>query len=132
MSQLNVVRGLKRLIIKVLRVLEAEPGEVEIINTVILEEIDVFRIKPINELVGTLLTFKQVSELVSSIRPYESLSDVNAEELELYYSQDVDLIKDGSLSHVKMDIPHHIGARVAIESILQQTNSLENIRIEIA
>ncbi len=115
-------------IIKILKFPETESGEIQLLDTITIEKVDVFRVKPIKELVGTPLSLQKISELISQIQPSESL---NKDEPELYYSQEVELIKDGNLLTVKMDIPHYISIRIVLESVLKTSNMFKNIRIEI-
>lgn len=102
-----------------IRILRRKEGEEEFdtIDELDIVGVDSLRVPPIHEKIGTLLTTQELEELIPQIQPLEPL---NAEEPESFYAQNVQVWQDGQLFSSSIDIPHHIGLRVAITSILQK------------
>jgi len=90
--------------------------EVEIVG------IDPLRVIPIREKVGSLLSIQELTELLGQIQPLEPLK---LEEPESYYAQGIAAWQDSSLSCNSIDIPHHIGLRVAVASIVEKYGMTE-------
>ncbi len=95
---------------------EAEEG-FDIIDEFDVAGVDPLRVLPVHEKIGIPLTAQELTELIIQIQPLEPL---NSEEPESFYAQNILAQQDGKLSSNPIDIPHHIGLRVAIKSILQK------------
>ena len=93
-----------------------------------LEGIDPFRIAPVNTIIGTQIPMTELSDLITKIEPIEQPQQ---EELDSYYAQHVPIYEDGDLSSKKFDLPHHIGLRVVLESVLQKYGTFNNMHIQI-
>lgn len=103
--------------IQILRRRTEAEEEFDIIDEFDIAGIDPLRILPIHEKIGTPLTTQELAELIAQIQPLEPL---NTQEPESFYAQNVQVWQDGQLSSNSIDIPHYIGLRVAITSILQK------------
>lgn len=97
-------------------------------KTIELEGIDFFRITPVNTKVGARIPMTELSDLIAKIEPIEQPQQ---EELDSYYAQHVFVYEDGDLSPKKLDLPHHIGLRVVLESVLQKYGTFNNMQIQI-
>ena len=90
--------------------------------------INALRIAPVNEIVGNRIPVTELSNFITKIKPIEPPQQ---EEPDSYYAQRVPVYEDGDLSSKKLDIPHHIGLRVVLESVLQKYGAFNNMQIEI-
>jgi hypothetical protein len=104
----------------------AEGEEPKILDEVEIEGIDPASITPINENVGTLLTFKDLLGLLSRAHALNTPADADA-----YYARtpawiDLNLMKEST------EVPHHIGFRLVANSVLQKYAGQENLRIEVS
>ena len=108
-----------------------QPGEAtedEPIKKIEIAGIDPLRIIPVNEIVGNRIPMTELSNLITKIKPIEQPQQ---EELDSYYAQHVFVYEDGDLSPKKLDLPHHIGLRVVLESVLQKYGTFNNMQIQI-
>ena len=108
-----------------------QPGEAtedEPIKKIEIAGIDPLRIIPVNEIVGSRIPMTELSDLIAKIEPIEQ---PQPEEFDSYYAQHVFVYEDGDLSPKKLDLPHHIGLRVVLESVLQKYGTFNNMQIQI-
>ena len=116
------------MIIKVLEHADTEEDEFRVVEKIEILGVDPLRITPVREKVGSLLTIQELAELASQVQPSEPL---NPYEMDSYYAQDVAAWRDGALSPDSIDIPHHIGLRVVLASILQKYSASDRLLIQI-
>ena len=81
-----------------------------------------------HDIVGNRIPMTELSDFITKIEPIEQ---PQLEELDSYYAQHVPVYEGGDLSAKKLDIPHHIGLRVVLESILQKYGTFNNMQIQI-
>lgn len=96
-----------------------------------IDSVDVFQVLPFCDKVATLLTKEELEALLAAVRPTE---EVNMKEAESYYAQDISVWQDGNIppgNITPIDIPHHIGLRVVLESVLQKYGTSDNLQIRI-
>lgn len=110
-----------------------QPGETTEDDPVIKEKIEIEGINPlrislVNMKVGDRIAMNELSNFISKIEPIEQLQP---EEPDSYYAQHVHVHEDGDLSSKKLDLPHHIGLRVVLESVLQKYGAFNDLRIQI-
>jgi hypothetical protein len=121
------------MIIKVLERVDTETeedkDEFRVVGEIEIEGVDPFRITPVREKVGSPLTIQELTELVAQIQPSEPL---NQDEPDSYYAQGIAVWRDGSLSTDSVDIPHHIGLRVALASVLERYSASDHLLIQIS
>ena len=94
-----------------------------------IEGIDPFRITPVNMKISDRIPLTELSNFIAEIEPIEQ---PQPEELDSYYAQQVPVYEDGELSPKKLDIPHHIGLRVVLESVLQKYGTFNHMQIQIS
>ena len=118
-------------ILKLVNTVENEPsiGQEEIIEEIKVDAIEPSRVTPVNSRVSGRIPMNELSDLILEIRPLE---DPKPDELDSYLAQRVQIYEDGSLSRKELDLPHHIGLRVLLESILQKYGDFEDLLIRIS
>ena len=108
-----------------------ESPNIEIPIEIEIENVDVFRVLPFNDNVGERISKEELKSLLNEVLPSE---DLNMNEPESYYAQAVSVWLDGNISHenvTPIDIPHHVGLRLALESILQKYSTSDSLQIRI-
>ena len=106
-----------------------EQGNTKVVETIEIAEIDTSRITPVNAKVADPpIPIQELSDLITQIQPVELLKP---EEPDTYYAQNIEAWRDGNLSREKIDIPHHIGLRVLLTSILQKYGISNRVLIQI-
>lgn len=108
------------MIVKVLKRIDAGGSEFEVLDEFEIAGVDPLRVTPVHEKVGSLLSVQGLKELFEQIQP---LQPPSLAEPDSYYAQNVDAWQDGDLSRSPIDIPHHVGLRVALAGILQKYNA---------
>ena len=108
---------------------EAEENEPTIKEKIEIEGIEPSRIVPVGMKVSDRIPMTKLSNLITKIKPIEQPQQ---EELESYYAQRVPVYEDGDLSSKELDLPHHIGLRVVLESVLQKYGTSDNLQIQIS
>lgn len=93
-----------------------------------IEGIDPLRIAPVYMKVGDRIPMTELSNFISKIEPIEQ---PQPEEPDSFYAQHVPVNEDGVLSSGKLEIPHHIGLRVVLVSVLQKYGTFNNMQIRI-
>jgi len=111
----------------IIRVLEHKDEEPVVLDEIEIKEVNPMRVTPV--CVGNSLSIQELKELLGQIQPLEPSKP---EEPESYYAQNVTAWRDGSLSSGLLDIPHHIGLRVVLESILQRYSTSNHLLIQIS
>ena len=94
--------------------------------------VNVSRVSPFRDYVATQITKEKLKALLDEILPFE---DVDPEEPESYFAQQVSVWLDGNITSENVtliDIPHHIGLRLVLESILQKYGGSDNLQILIS
>jgi len=72
----------------------------------------------------------ELPDFINEIKPIEQPKQ---EELDSYYAMQVPVYNDGNLSTEDLDLPHHIGLRVVLESIVRKYgNTSEDLYIHIS
>lgn len=108
-------------------IIENEPTIKEKIK---IQGIQPSRITPINIEVGISISMTELPDIINKIKPIEKPQQ---EELDNYYTNQTRVFEDGDLSLKKLDIPHHIGLRVVLESVLRKYgNTSETLVIQIS
>jgi hypothetical protein len=116
--------------IEILEQVDAEEGKTTLREAIKIEGIEPSRIAPVNMKVGSLIPMTELLNLIAEIKPIEQ---PQSEELDdSYYAQGVSVYEDGDLSSKTLDLPHHIGLRVVLESVLQKYGTSDNLQIEIS
>lgn len=105
----------------------AEEGDsIQILDEIKILQIDSSIILPFKDKVGTPLTVQELKELVNHIELDPSLQEDER------YARNVDTWKDGRVFSEAMDIPHHIGFRLAVNSILQKYGAIPDLLFQIS
>ena len=116
--------------IEILEQVDAEEGEPKIREEIRVERIEPSRVAPVAVKVGSLIPMTELLNLIAEIKPIEQ---PQSEELDdSYYAQGVSVYEDGDLSSKTLDLPHHIGIRVVLESVLQKYGPSDNLQIRIS
>ncbi len=108
---------------------EDEPTIREEIRIVRIEGIEPSCITPVNMKVSILIAMTELLNLITEIKPIEQ---PRQEELDSYYALRVPIYEDGDLSAKEINLPHHIGLRVVLESVLQKYGTSDNLQIRIS
>ena len=85
-----------------------------------IENVDVSRVFPFRDHVGIQLKKEKLKAMLDEVCPYKG---VNTDELEYYYAQQIPVWLDGNITHenaIPIDVPHHIGLRLVLESVLRK------------
>lgn len=109
-----------------------ESSTTESTTEIRIDNVDVYRVIPFRDYVGRQIAIGELKVLLDEVLPFE---DVNMDEPEYYYAQKVPVWLDGNIVHEKaamIDMPHHIGLRFVLESVLQKYNTSDNIHIRIS
>lgn len=114
--------------IEILDHVDAEEGDPKIMDKIEIEEIEALHVSPVTTRLGNLIPMTQLAELVSEIKPIEQLT----EERDRYYAQNVPVCEDGDRSNNTLDIPHYIGLRIVLESVLRKYGTDVNLHIRIS
>ena len=85
-----------------------------------IQGIQALRITPMNIKVSIPIPMTELLDLINEIKPIEGPQQ---EELDSYYAMQVPVYNDGNLSTEELDLPHHIGLRVALESVIRKYNN---------
>ena len=104
-------------------------GEPTIREEIEIEGIEPSRIAPVNMKVGIPIAMTELLNLITEIKPIEQ---PRPDELDSYYARRVPVYEDGDLSTKEFDLPHHIGLRVVLESVLQKYGTSNNLQIRIS
>jgi hypothetical protein len=115
--------------IEILEQVDAEEGKTTLREAIKIEGIEPSRIAPVNLKVGIPIAMTELLNLITEIKPIEQPQQ---EELDSYYARRVPAYEDGDLSAKEFDLPHHIGLRVVLESVLQKYGTSDNLQIEIS
>lgn len=97
-----------------------------------IDNVNVSRVSPFADYVATQIRKEKLKTLLDEILPFE---DVNPEEPESYFAQEVSIWLDGNIfprNATLIDIPHHVGLRLVLESILQKYDTSDNLQILIS
>ncbi len=94
-----------------------------------IQGIQVLRITPINIKVSIPIPMTELLDIINEIKPIEGPQQ---EELDSYYAMQVPVYNDGNLSAEELDLPHHIGLRLALESVLQRYGTSNDLQILIS
>ena len=108
---------------------DAEEGEPTIREKIEIEEMELLYITPVDTKAGSLIPMTELLNLITEIKP---IGQPQQEELDRYYAQRVPVYEDGDLSSKALDLPHHIGLRVVLESVLQKYCISDNLQIRIS
>ena len=103
--------------------------EITIMEKIEIEEIQLSRIAPADIQNGIPISMSKLSSLISRISPLEELQ---LDELDGYFAQQISVYYDGNLFCQKLDLPHHIGLRVVLENLLQKYGASEILKIKIS
>jgi hypothetical protein len=113
----------------IIRLLEHRDEEPKVLDEIEVEGVDPLRVAPIHEQVGNLIPIRQLSEMLREIQPVETM---NPEEFDSYYAQNISVWRDGDTSPVRIEIPHHMGLRIALMSILHKYGLSDQLLIQIS
>lgn len=107
---------------------DAQEDELVVKEKIEIGEIQPLRITPVDTELGSLIPMTQLSNLIAEIEPIEQPKQ---EEPDRYYCQNISVYDDGSLLLKNLDLPHHIGLRVVLESVLQKHGTCKDLQIRI-
>lgn len=99
---------------------------IQILDEIKILQIDSLSILPVKDNVGTPLTVQDLRELVKHMELAPSLQQDER------YAHNVDTWRDGRAFPEAMDIPHHIGFRLAVNSILQKYGAIPDLLFQIS
>lgn len=116
-------------IIEILQSGDTTEDEQTIKEKIEIEGISPSRITPVNTKVGIPIPMTELLDLITEI---EAIEQPQQEELDNYYARRVPVYEDGDLSPKALELPHHIGLRVVLESILQKYGTSNNLQIRIS
>ena len=94
-----------------------------------IEGIHPLRIFPVNIKINIPIPMAELPDLIVEIEPIEGPQQ---DELDSYYANRIPGYNDGDLSRKELDLPHHIGLRLALESILQKYGTSGDLQILIS
>ncbi len=103
-----------------------EEDNTQVLDRIEIPQIDSLSIIPVRDHVGTPLTAQYLRKLVNHLELPSSLQEDER------YAQNVDTLKEGCVVSGVMDIPHHIGFRLAVNSILQKYGDIPNLLFQIS
>ncbi len=106
--------------IEILQQEDTTENEPTIKETIRIQRIQTSRITPMNIKVSIPLPMTELPDFINEIKPIEGPQQ---EELDSYYAMQVPVYNDGNLSAEELDLPHHIGLRVVLESIIRKYNN---------
>jgi len=112
----------------IIKVLERVGDEFRTVDGIEIEGVDPLRVAPVHDKVGSPLSIQELAELLAQVQPLEPL---NSDELDSYYAQNISAWRDGNLSPDSIEIPHHIGLRLALASILKKYGASDHLLIQI-
>ena len=116
--------------IEILRLGNIAENELTIKERIEIPGIQASRINPVNIKVSILIPMTELPDFINEIEPIEGPKQ---EELDSYYAMRVPVYNDGNLSVEELDLPHHIGLRVVLESIIRKYhNTSEDLHIRIS
>ena len=115
--------------IEILQQGDTPEDELAIKEKIEIEEIQLSRIAPADIQDGIPISMSKLSSLISRISPLEELQ---LDELDSYFAQQISVYHDGNLSLQELDLPHHIGLRVVLENILQKYGTSKTLKIKIS
>lgn len=107
---------------------EAEENDYTVVNEIEVPQVDPLRVAPVREKVGRSLSFSDLAKIVPEIRPFETFEP---NEPDSYYAQDTRAWRDADQTPELIDIPHYIGVRTVLQSILKHYGMLEDIVVQI-
>ena len=116
-------------IIEILQQGDTEEDEPKIREKIEIEGIAPSRITLVNTKVSIPIPMTELLDVITEI---EAVEQPQQEALDNYYAQCVPVYEDGDLLFKKLDIPHHIGLRVVLESVLQKYGTSDNLQIRIS
>lgn len=117
------------MVIEIIQSGDTKENEPTIKEKIEIEGIDPFRITPVNTKIGSPISMAELLKIISEIDAIEQLQQ---EALDNYYARKVPVYEDGNLSSKQLDLPHHIGLRVVLESVLQKYGKSDNLQIQIS
>lgn len=104
--------------------------EYQCVDSFEIKEIDPLRVKPIHEKVGSFFAAQELAALIEQIQP---LDEFNKEEPEMYYAFGVDAWVNGNIhSSASINIPHHIGVQLILESVLEKYGQQDDLFFQIS
>ena len=106
--------------------IEDEPT---VIDKIQISEIEPFCISPEEIQNGIPISMSEMSNLICKISPIRELQE---DERDSYFAQQLPVYYDGNLPLQKLDLPHHIGLRVVLENLLQKYGTAETLKIKIS
>lgn len=106
--------------IEILQQKDTTEDEPKIQERIRIPGIQSLRIAPMNIKVSIPIPMAELSAIINEIKPIEGPQQ---EELDSYYAMQVPVYNDGNLSAEEIDLPHHIGLRVVLESIIRKYNN---------
>ena len=116
--------------IEILQLGNTTEDELTIKERIEIQGIQASRINPVNIKVSIPIPMTELLDLTNNIIPIE---EPKQEELDSYYAMQVPVYNDGNLSAEELDLPHHIGLRVVLESIIRKySNTPEDLHIRIS
>ena len=111
---------------------EDEPSIEKIIK---IEEIEPSLIDPVNMKVGIPIPMTELVALISQIKPIEQPQQTEPEDSypdESYYARDIPIYEDRALLKKKINLPHHIGLRLVLQSLHEKYGATDNLLIRIS
>ena len=85
-----------------------------------IQGIQTSRITPMDIKISIPIPMTELLDLINEIKPIEGPQQ---EELDSYYAMRVPVYNDGNLSAEELNLPHHIGLRVVLESVIRKYNN---------
>ena len=95
-----------------------------------VENVDASRVLPFNNNVGERISKEKLKSLLSEVQPSK---DLNVDEPENYFARDISVwLDDLNLDRtISIDIPHHIGISLVLESVLEKYKIHKDLQILI-
>ena len=117
------------MLVEILKLGAVEGSDPQTVERIEIVEIATSRVSPVNDGVTSPIAIAELADLLTRIKPIEPL---DSEELDSYHAQDIEVWRDGNLFSEKIDMPHHIGLRVLLRSMLQKYGTVDNLQIQIS
>ena len=100
-------------------------------ETIKIEGIDLLRIAPEDMKVGSPIPMTEIVDLITEIKPVEHPQQIESDD-SYYYAQDIPIYEDRALSEKTINLPHHIGLRLVLQSLQEKYGATDNLLIRIS
>lgn len=109
----------------IIRIYEINSQDTDIPNIELsIDNLDVSTVQHLKLLVGEKLTIEQLDELCSNLQP-----SGDQERDDSYFLQNASVWVNGNPIPTSIDVPHYLGIKAVLNSVITKYKSAPNIRI---